>query len=172
LNGPTPLLDVFKQGEVERDVRLLAAQAVVAPRAHEQLAILVLLLEDSDPEIRSAADDTLNRIPDGVLKAFLGRSDAPSGLRQRFRHEAEHTAFELGLVAFREAWQVGQDHPKVFGEVVYIAAIIAPASRARAATMNHDERGSLPGFVIVKLERPGLNEFAGSFFRERHVVLR
>jgi hypothetical protein len=84
VNGPTPLLDVFKQGEVERDVRLLAAQAVLAPRAHEQLAILALLLEDSDPEIRRAADDTLNRIPGEVLKAFLARSDVPAGLRQRF----------------------------------------------------------------------------------------
>jgi hypothetical protein len=84
VNGPTPLLDVFKQGEVERDVRLLAAQGVLAPRAHEQLAILVLLLEDSDPEIRGAADDTLNRIPGDLLKAFLARSDIPAGLRQRF----------------------------------------------------------------------------------------
>ena len=84
MNGPTPLLDVFKQGEVERDVRLLAAQGVLAPRAHEQLAILVLLLGDSDPEIRRAADDTLNRIPGGILKAFLARSDVPAGLRQRF----------------------------------------------------------------------------------------
>ena len=44
--GPTPLLDFFKRGEVARDVRLLAAQGALAPRAHEQLAILVLLLED------------------------------------------------------------------------------------------------------------------------------
>ena len=73
MNGPTPLLDVFKQGEAERDVRLLAAQGVLAPRAHEQLAILVLLLEDSDPEICRAADDTLNRIPGGMLKAAARR---------------------------------------------------------------------------------------------------
>jgi hypothetical protein len=84
VNDPTPLLDLFKQGEVERDVRLLAAQAVLAPRAHEQLAILVLLLEDSDPEIRRAADDTLKRIPGGVLKTFLARSDVPVTLRERF----------------------------------------------------------------------------------------
>jgi hypothetical protein len=83
VNGPTPLLDVFKQGEVERDVRLLVAQGVLAPRAHEQLAILVLLLEDPDPEIRRAADATLDRIPGGVLKAFLARSDVPVGLRER-----------------------------------------------------------------------------------------
>ena len=49
--GPTPLLDFFKRGEVARDVRLTAAQGALAPKAHEQLAILVLLLEDSDAEI-------------------------------------------------------------------------------------------------------------------------
>ena len=37
----SPLLDFFKRGEVERDVRLLAAQGALAPRAHEQLSILV-----------------------------------------------------------------------------------------------------------------------------------
>jgi hypothetical protein len=85
MNGPTPLLDLFKHGEVERDVRLLAAQGALAPRPHEQLALLVLLLEDSDPEIRRTADDTLGRIPGAALKTFLARSDVPVGLREFFR---------------------------------------------------------------------------------------
>jgi len=82
--APTPLLDSFKRGEVERDVRLLAAQGALAPRAYEQLAILVLLLEDRDAEIRETADDTLNRIPEQALKTFLARSDVPIGLREFF----------------------------------------------------------------------------------------
>jgi hypothetical protein len=82
--GPSPLLDFFKRGEVERDVRLLAAQGALAPRAYEQLAILVLLLEDSDPEIRQTADQTLGNIPEEALKAFLSRSDVPLGLREFF----------------------------------------------------------------------------------------
>ena len=82
--GPTPLLDAFKRGEVERDVRLLAAQGALAPRAYEQLAILVLLLEDRDAEIRETADETLNRIPEQALKTFLARSDVPIGLREFF----------------------------------------------------------------------------------------
>ena len=82
--GPTPLLDSFKRGEVERDVRLLAAQGALAPRAYEQLAILVLLLEDRDAEIRETADETLNRIPEQALKTFLARSDVPIGLREFF----------------------------------------------------------------------------------------
>ena len=80
---PTPLLDFFKQGEVDRDVRMQAAQGVLAPRAHEQLAILVLLLEDKDREIRETADETLNKIPEQVLKTFLARSDAPLDLKSK-----------------------------------------------------------------------------------------
>jgi hypothetical protein len=82
--APTPLLDFFKRGEVERDVRMQAAQGVLAPRAHEQLAILVLLLEDKDREIRETADETLSRIPESALKAFLARGDAPLDLREFF----------------------------------------------------------------------------------------
>jgi hypothetical protein len=81
---PTPLLDFFKRGEVERDVRLQAAQGALAPRAHEQLAILVLLLEDPDREIRETADETLNKIPVEVMEKFLARSDVPVDLREFF----------------------------------------------------------------------------------------
>ena len=84
MTGPTPLLDFFRRGEVPKDVRLLAAQGAIAPRAHEQLAILVLLLDDIDPEIRVAADRTLNRIPVAALKVFLARSDVSIGLREFF----------------------------------------------------------------------------------------
>jgi hypothetical protein len=82
--GPTPLLDFFKRGEVERDVRLQAAQGTLAPRAHEQLAILVLLLEDPDREIRETADETITKIPLEVLEKFLARSDVPVDLREFF----------------------------------------------------------------------------------------
>ena len=82
--GPTPLLDFFKRGEVDRDVRLQAAQGTIAPRAHEQLAILVLLLEDPDREIREIADDTLNQIPVDALEKFLASADVPVDLREFF----------------------------------------------------------------------------------------
>ena len=82
--GPTPLLDFFKRGEVERDVRMQAAQGTLAPRAHEQLAILVLLLEDPDREIRETADETINKIPIDALEAFLARADVPIDLREFF----------------------------------------------------------------------------------------
>ena len=82
--GPTPLLDHFKRGEVEREVRLEAAQGALTTRAYEQIAILALLVEDPDREIRDAAEETLSRIPRETLAAFLGRSDTPLDLREFF----------------------------------------------------------------------------------------
>jgi hypothetical protein len=82
--GPTPLLDSFKRGDVPRDVRLLAAQGALAPRAYEQLAILLLLLEDTDREVRDTADATIDALPLESLKAFLAQSDVPIGMREFF----------------------------------------------------------------------------------------
>jgi hypothetical protein len=84
MSAPTPLLDFFKRGEVARDVRLLAAQGALAPRAHEQLAILIVLLEDADPEIRAVAGETLAGIPEATLKSHLARSDVQPEVRQFF----------------------------------------------------------------------------------------
>ncbi len=80
----TPLLDFFRRGEVARDIRLLAAQGALAPRAHEQLALLVLLVDDADPEIAHAAEATLQAIPREPLEAFLARSDVSLELRSFF----------------------------------------------------------------------------------------
>jgi hypothetical protein len=84
VTAPTPLLDFFKRGEVAREVRLLAAAGALAPRAHEQLSILILLLDDSDREVRSSAQATLDRIPVESLTTFLARSDVPIGVREFF----------------------------------------------------------------------------------------
>lgn len=84
MSTPTPLLDYFKRGEVARDVRMEAALGTLAPRAYEQLQILVMLLEDPDAEIRATADETLNKIPEAALKVFLARPDVPLGIREFF----------------------------------------------------------------------------------------
>lgn len=81
----TPLLDFFRRGDVARDVKLVAAQGALAPRAHEQLGLLVLLVSDDDPEIATTAEFTLAAIPRPSLTAFLARSDAPTELVEFFR---------------------------------------------------------------------------------------
>ncbi len=80
----TPLLDFFRRGEVARDIRLLAARGALAPRAHEQLGLLVLLVSDHDPDIAGAAEATLQAIPRDALQGFLARSDVPLELRAFF----------------------------------------------------------------------------------------
>jgi hypothetical protein len=80
----SPLVEFFKRGEVARDVRLLAAQGGFAPKAHDQLNILVLLLEDPDPEVRQTADATLKRLPAEALSRFLARPDVSVTLRDFF----------------------------------------------------------------------------------------
>jgi hypothetical protein len=78
------LLEFFKRGEVPRDARMIAAQGALAPRAHEQLAILVLLLEDADAEVRQTALATIDRIPRPALAGYLGRPDVPLNVREFF----------------------------------------------------------------------------------------
>lgn len=84
MSTASPLLEFFKRGEVARDVRMLAAQGGFAPRADEQLSILVHLLDDPDPEIRQTSDDTLNNIPASALAGFLARPDVSLDLREFF----------------------------------------------------------------------------------------
>ena len=67
-----------------RDIRLQAAQGGMAPRAHEQIALLMLLIDDADPEIRAAADQTMTVIPRSALEAFLARADATPEMREFF----------------------------------------------------------------------------------------
>jgi hypothetical protein len=61
--------------EAARDIRMLAAAGALAPRAHEQLALLVMLSEDEDKEVAAKANATIARLPSELLAAFLARSD-------------------------------------------------------------------------------------------------
>lgn len=80
----SPLIDFFRRGEVARDVRLLAAQGAMAPRAQEQVALLVLLSDDPDQEIAQTANATLDALPREDLSALLAKSETPQEVRQFF----------------------------------------------------------------------------------------
>jgi hypothetical protein len=80
----TPLLEMFQRGEVPREVRLIAARGELAPRVHEQIALLVLLAGDADAEVASVADATLRELPDAAVAALLARSDVPERIRAFF----------------------------------------------------------------------------------------
>jgi membrane carboxypeptidase/penicillin-binding protein PbpC len=87
----SPLLDTFKRGEVNRELRLLAAEAAVAPRAEEQLELLVMLCGDADPEIAATAERTLESIPPGELAAVLAGT-VPADTKARFAAKGIHPA--------------------------------------------------------------------------------
>jgi hypothetical protein len=77
----SPLLDLFKRGDVPVDVRLAAAQGALSPRAQEQLALLMLLSADPDAGVARAAEQTLQAIPRDVLSSFLARGDVAAEIR-------------------------------------------------------------------------------------------
>jgi hypothetical protein len=80
----TPLLELFKRGEVAPDVKLLAAQGALAPRVHEQIGLLALLVSDADQEIAGTAEKTLQAIPRESIAAFLARPDASTEIKTFF----------------------------------------------------------------------------------------
>lgn len=80
----TPLLESFRRGEVPREVRLDAARGHLAPRGLEQLALLALLIDDDDGEVRAAAEQSLAAIPAASVAAVLARADTPGELVRFF----------------------------------------------------------------------------------------
>jgi hypothetical protein len=80
----SPLIDFFRRGEVASDVRMMAAEGALAPRAHEQLALLILLSDDPDRAVADTANTTLQALPDQALQAFLARADVPVQMRDFF----------------------------------------------------------------------------------------
>lgn len=80
----SPLIDLFRRGEAARDVRLLAAQGALAPSELDQLALLVLLTGDTDIEIATTANATLDRLPLESLRSFLAGADVSPEIREFF----------------------------------------------------------------------------------------
>ncbi len=80
----TPWVETFRREAVDADVRLQAAQGLLAPRPAEQLALLVQLTADSEAAIAAAAEETLSRIPRSRLEGLLARPDAPTDIRAFF----------------------------------------------------------------------------------------
>lgn len=78
------MVDFFRRGEVARDARLLAAQGALATHALEQLALLVLLHDDPDPDICREARATISHLPEEPLRAFLARPEVSQEIRAFF----------------------------------------------------------------------------------------
>jgi hypothetical protein len=80
----SPLIEALRRPDAPREVRLEAAHGLVAPRGVEQLALLMLLVDDDDPDIRSAAARTLDALPPAAVAATVARSDATAEMVRFF----------------------------------------------------------------------------------------
>lgn len=147
----SPLIDVFRRGEAAADVRLLAAQGALAPRAHEQIALLVLLSDDGDAEIARTANATIAGLPVEALRAFLARHDVSSDIRQFFSKRG----VEPGATAAASA-----DAPLVDAGAEP-AAGLAPADTDQPQLLS-----SLPIVERMKIAMKGTREQRGQLIRD------
>jgi hypothetical protein len=147
----TPLVDFFRRGDVARDVRLVAAQGALAPRAHEQLGLLVLLVSDPDPEIAATAERTLQAIPREALEGFLARSDAPTELVEFFGGRGIHPGSSPAPAADEPMIDTEPDPPRTPDEpeedsqsvTQRLAAMNVPQRLKRATKGSREERSIL-----------------------------
>lgn len=143
----SPLIDFFRRGEVARDVRLVAAQGAFAPRALDQLALLLILKDDADPEIAREAASTLDRLPEAALSAFLGRSEVPTDMRAIFVSRgvqvaaAAESADDPIIDAVDEALPAGNDSNVSVSERVAMMSILEKMKAAMRGT--REERAIL-----------------------------
>jgi hypothetical protein len=70
--------------EVDTEIRLLSAQGLLASRPAEQLAVLVLLVDDEDRTVSASARATLEAAPRERIEGLLARADAPTDIRAFF----------------------------------------------------------------------------------------
>jgi hypothetical protein len=144
----TPLLDCFRRGDVPRDVRLLAAQGGLAPRASEQLALLVHLMSDADAEVAQAAEATITILPPSPLAALLARNETSDEIRAFFA--------QRGIAPAANASIVDEDAPLVERDVA------EPADEAA------DEKVRVP---LSSLPVPARLKVAMKGTREQRAVL-
>jgi hypothetical protein len=110
----TPLVEMFRRGGVDVDIRIFAARGMLAPRGHEQLALLAMLAADENAEVAAAAEATLASIPADTLVGFLARTDVPSELKAFFL--ARGVAVDPGAAARDDAPLIDAAPPVASGE--------------------------------------------------------
>jgi hypothetical protein len=80
----TPLLDLFRNENVPRDIRMVAARGAMAARQLEQVALLLLLHDDPESDVAGTARQTIESLPRRAVAGFLARTDVPAEIRRFF----------------------------------------------------------------------------------------
>ena len=145
----TPLIDFFRKGDVARDVRLQAAQGAIATRAHEQMALLVMLTGDADAEVAAAANATIGLIPPQTLAAFLARPDVSEEMREFFAQRGVAPSSETSaepdkpLVDTAEGPEIADDEDDEKSALQRLQEMSVPQKMSRATKGTREERAIL-----------------------------
>lgn len=144
----TLLLDAVRRGEMDRDVRLAAAQGGLAPRAQEQLALLVALAADPDAEVAAAAETTLGSIAAATIAAQLARADTGEDVRAFFAARgvvpaAEPSAGDAPIVDASGGPEIADDQDDEKSALQRLQAMSVPQRMARASKGTREERAIL-----------------------------
>ena len=145
----TPLIDFFRKGDVARDVRLQAARGAIATRAHEQMALLVMLTGDADAEVAAAATATIGLIPPHTLAAFLARSDVSTEMREFFTQRGVVPSSETvaepdkPLVDTAEGPEIADDEDDEKSALQRLQQMSVPQKMSRATKGTREERAIL-----------------------------
>jgi hypothetical protein len=164
----SPLLDSFRQGDVERDTRMHAAKGAVTARAVEQLALLALLADDADAEVAAAAEATLQSLPQARLAGLIARSDVPEEMRDYFalrgiEPASEASTDETPLVDTSADPEIADEEDDERTALQRLQAMNVPQRLARATKGTREERAILirdPNKMIAAavLSSPKLTE--------------
>jgi hypothetical protein len=151
----SPIIDFFLRGEVGDDLRLLAARGALVPSVLEQMALLVLLVDDAEPSVAAAAAETLNRLPRPALLAFLAGPEVPDAMRAFFaargielpERRAAPPAGSAGPAAEEEE---GDVDPQVLSTLPIIdrMKLAMKGTRAQRATLVRDSNKLVAAAVL------------------------
>lgn len=153
----SPLIDFFRRGEVARDVRILAAEGGLAPRAYEQLALLVLLFDDPDKDVARTANETIDALPLEPLRAFLARPDVTPEMRQFFAAR--------GVEADAMAQPIPENDEPLLDTLSEIPKEPGPADP------EHKLLSSLPVLERIKLAMKGTREQRATLVRDSNKLV-
>jgi hypothetical protein len=166
----SPLVDLFLKGEAARDIRLMAARGLLPRPAQEQIALLVVLSDDPDPEIAALADATIARLPPAALTDFLA-TDAPSELRAFFANRRTEPA--ANRRAEPAAAQSAAPPAAVSGQPAPPEEEAAEAPDAADGEVSDDPQvlASLPIAERLKLATKGTREQRGQLIRDSNRIV-
>jgi hypothetical protein len=166
----SPLVDLFLKREAARDVRLLAARGLLPRPAQEQVALLIVLVDDRDPEIAAHARATMNRLPREALADFLSRDDVPAELRASL----DARGVEPGAEAPRSE---ASDQPGPGSEEDAVVAAVSDtdADEAEQAEEKEEEASrlvsTLPIAERLKLATKGTREQRSQLIRDSNRIV-